>query len=146
MSKNTQTLFSQNPGLMYSLSLILIAAINVVVIYFANMFFPQNIVLGTMSLSTTWALILSGTALSVLTVLVMPLLTEWELRNHRKLSPLEMMVTYLVINFGFLWLISRAAEFLGLGISSWIVVLLLAVVLDFFQGAVMMAVEKMRIG
>ena len=52
------------------------------------------------------------------------------------------MIGYLVINFVGLWSVARGADVLGLGISSWMIVLVIAVVLDFIQGGVMMGLGK----
>lgn len=143
---SSQTIFKANPGLMFTLSFVLVAIVNMVVIHFVNMWFPGNVVLGTMSLTRTWALVLSSSVLSMLTVLVMPFLTQQELLQKRDFNPMEMIAIYLVLNFVFVWLLTRASEVFGLGVSSWLVVLALAAVMDFAQGMVMMQVEKLRKG
>ena len=141
MAKDTT---SNSTGMMFNISLFLVAVVNLVVFYLANMFFPENIVLGTISLTASWALILTSTALSLITVIMMPFLRMWEMNQKRDMKPAEMIGVYFVINFVGLWLLTRASDVFGLGVTSWIVVLLLAVVLDFAQGMVMMQVDQMR--
>jgi hypothetical protein len=53
------------------------------------------------------------------------------------------MLTYFAINIVALWEITRFAENLGLGVSSWVVVILLAAALDWAQGMAMMAAGKL---
>jgi predicted membrane protein len=60
------------------------------------------------------------------------------MEKESSLHPKQWMLTYLVINFVALWEISRFADNLGLGFSSWIVILLFAAVIDLIQGGAMM--------
>ncbi len=144
MAKDVKTITDRNPGMMFVLSFFLVSAVNAVVFYLANMWFPQQIVVGTYSLSFAWAILLSSGALSLFTILILPFLKEWEITQKRDMKPAEMMGVYLVINFVGLWLLTRFSEVFGIGVRSWLVVLTLAVVLDFLQGMVMMQVEQMR--
>ncbi len=144
MPKEMKIVTKDNPGMMFTISFVLVACINFVVFYLANMFFPHDVVLGTVSIPAAWAILLSGIFLSMFTVLLMPFLTEWENKRGSLMSPVEMMVIYLLINGVGLWLLTRKSEFFGLGVSSWFVVAAVAVVLDLVQGLVMMQVEKMR--
>jgi hypothetical protein len=144
MPKKSSSILARNPGLIYSISFLLIAAVNAVVIYVANMWFPEQVVLSTMSISHGWAVALSAGMISLLTVLVMPLFREIEEMKGRDLTPAEMIAGYLVINFLAVWLVTRVSEIFGLGVSSWMVVLALAAVLDLAQGIVMMGFESVR--
>jgi hypothetical protein len=116
---------------------------NAVILWVANMLFSQNIVLGTMSLNSTAALLLSSAVLAWICTLAIPFFTLWEMKRGKILTPTDWMAGYLVVNAVALWLVSRAAEVFGLGISSWIFVIITAAVLDMVQGMVMMAVGKM---
>lgn len=140
MPKNPIT---ADPTAKLSMTFIAMFVVNMVVIYIANLLFPNNVVLGNMNLDVFWALVISSAAIALLTVLVMPLLRMYERSKKRDMTPGEMMGVYLIINFVILWLISRAAEVFGLGLSSWLVVLLLAVVLDLVQGFAAMSIDKM---
>jgi hypothetical protein len=146
MPKSSSTsLLRRNPGIVMVLSYFVVKGVSAAVIYLANMWFPAQVVLGTVSLTMWWAVMLSAGTLALITTLVMPFLSEIEHRRGRLLSPVEMMVIYLVVNFAGLWVITRFAEVFGLGVTSWMVVLALAAVLDFFQGIAMVALEKIRL-
>jgi len=97
-----------------------------------------------MSLSLWWALIISSSVISLATVFSMPFINHVETTRQKLWSPAELMGMYFVINFFIIWLLGRVSEVFGLGVSSWLVVLVLAIILDFLQGTVMMMVEKMR--
>jgi|GEM_PF-779409 len=144
MPKEINSVTKQNSGMMFFISFVAVAVINFVVFHLGNMFFPSQIVLGTLNIPRLWAILLSGSALTLFTILLMPFLTEWENRRGTLLSPAEMTGVYFFINGVGIWLVTRKSEFFGLGVSNWLVVVLLAVVLDLIQGMVMMQVEKMR--
>lgn len=140
MPKNS---LAADPTAKLSMTFIAIFVVNMVVIYVANIIFPLDVVLGNMNLSRFWALVISAATLALLTLLVMPLLRMYERNRKRNLSPKETMAAYFVLNFVFLWLLSRAADVFGLGLSSWLVVLILAVLLDLAQGFAAMRIDKM---
>ena len=144
MSTDFPTLIKKNPGMMFVISYFVIKIVNAIVIYFANMWFPENVVLGTVSLSPLWAILLTSGALSLFTVLMMPFLTQFELMQGRDLKPVEMMVVYFFINFFGLWVLTRFSEVFGMGVTSWLVVAILALFLDIIQGMVMMQIEMQR--
>jgi hypothetical protein len=129
-------------GLMMILTLITLFIVNNLVLHVANMIFPDQIVLGSASVSHWWAMYHSMFKLSVICTMVMPLVTMYEWKNKVVFTPKQWMVTYFVINFGALWIISRFAENFGLGFSSWFVILLFAGVLDMVQGMAMMALGE----
>ena len=137
--------FEHNPGMMLVISYALTLVVNVLVLYLAQMWFPQYIVLGTVSLTATWALWLSMGKLALLNTLAIPFFTEWEHRRGKTLSSMDWMVGYFLVNFAGLWLVTRYAEVFGLGVTSWMVVAGLALALDFVQGMAMMKLEKWRL-
>lgn len=145
MPQQSKMRFADNPGMMFFISFVIVAILNYLVIWVANMWFPMNVVLGTVSLSAGWAAALFSGTLSLLTVLFLPFMTMWEQRMKRNFAPHEMMLVYLVFNFVSVWLITRKSEVFGVGVTSWLVVLGLALVLDILQGMVMMQVEKWRL-
>lgn len=142
MAKNQYPVPKSNPNMMMVVAFFLMLFTNAIVISLANQFFPNLFVLGTMSLTYYPALLLSSGMLALITVLAIPFFTQWEMTQQKILTPMQWMGGYLVINFIGLWLIARGAEVFGLGIASWLAVLGLAVVLDFMQGMVMMALGK----
>ncbi|MEP7167246.1 MAG: hypothetical protein ABI758_04675 [Candidatus Woesebacteria bacterium] len=130
-------------GMTLVLSTLVLFVSNAIVLYFAQMFFPHAIVLGTHALSFWWAIFMSMGKLSLLGAAVMPFVGKYENMRHRIFSPMEWSVLYFVVNFIGLWIISRFSEQFGLGVTSWIVIAALALVLDIVQGVVMMAYGKM---
>jgi len=137
-------ILSNNAGLVLVKSFLVMFVVNTVVVLLAHLVFPTYVVLGTGSLSVVWALALSMGILSIVDTFTIPFVRVFENYRKRMFSTVEWMVLYFVINFAGIWLISRGAEQLGLGVQSWIVVFILAVVLDMVQGMAMMKLEKMK--
>lgn len=129
-------------GLMMFYTFLVLMATNVLVLMVANALFPEHIVLGTYSISYGWALYHSMFKLTVINVFVMPFVTYYEWKKGVIFTPMQWMTTYFVVNTVALWEITRFADNLGLGVSSWLVVVLLAAGLDWIQGMVMMALGK----
>lgn len=144
MAKNKSQVVHQNKGMILVVTYLVLFGVNTGILYLAHRFFPESIVLGTHALSPVWALVHSMGALALIDTFAIPFLYEWEKMRGSLLASHEWMIAYLVLNFGGLWLISRFSEQFGLGVSSWYVVLALAIVLDVVQGIVMMQLEKMR--
>ncbi len=141
-AKENKILFKNNPGMIFVMIYFILFAVNAVVIYFANMMFPDKVVLSTMSLSSNWSVLLSAGKLALIATFLMPFFTEWEIRRKRVLSPAEWMGGYLLVNAAALWCITRFSEVFGLGVTSWVVVVVLAAVIDFAQGMAMMVFGK----
>lgn len=129
-------------GLMIIYSFITLFIVNNLVLHVANMLFPDAIVLGTASISHYWAMYHSMFKFTVICVFAMLLVTVYEWKNKVVFTPKQWMLTYLVVNFAALWCISRFADSLGLGFSSWFVILVFAGVLDIVQGMAMMALGE----
>ncbi len=138
MAKQTYPIPKSNPNAQMSIAFFILWLVNGVIIALANSIFPEQIVLGTMSLSHTVALVLSSGVLAWIATLVMPVFTEIEIRKQMVLSPQHWLLGYLLVGVLSLWAISRAADVFGLGLASWVFVLGLAAVLDFAQGMAMM--------
>jgi hypothetical protein len=131
MAKKTTTssTTSREMALMYLVTF----GVNAAVLYAANMMFPKNVVLGNMSLSAPWAILLSSGALAVFSILAVPVI-EYAQEKMGPFSMTHWILGYLVINFAGIWLVSRYAEQFGFGISAWWVGLILAGITDFLQG------------
>lgn len=121
---------------------VMMLVVNSIVLYLANMFFPQNVVLGTRALSPWWAVFLSMGTLALVDTFAVPFARVVENLKGRMLTSQEWMTKYFLLNFLGVWLISRFSEQFGLGVSAWYVVVILALVLDFVQGMVMMQMKK----
>lgn len=140
MAKNT-TLFERNPTMVQFISFIIVLVVNAITIAVANMFFPTSIVLGTMSLSYNWALFLSSSVISAVTVFALPFMYEIGHYKNRDLMPAELLSLYLLVNIICMWLITRAADVFGLGVSSWVVLLVITFILNFLQGMAMLGFD-----
>lgn len=130
-------------GMTVVITTVLLFVTNAIILYFGQMFFPKQIVLGTHALSYWWAVFMSMGKLAIIGAFVMPFVGKYENMRHKIFSPIEWMVLYFVVNFVALWVITRFSEQYGLGVASWTVVVALAIVLDVVQGMVMMAYGNM---
>lgn len=131
-------------GMILVHSFFALLAVNAIIIYVANMYFPKQVVLGTFNISLPWAIFHSMTMLALVNTLGIPLAHHFENMRGRMLNSSEWMLMYFVVNAAGLWLISRFSEQFGLGVSSWLVVVALALVLDFVQGIVMMQLQRFQ--
>ena len=134
----------KDTGVIISLSFVVLFIVNALVISLSQAVFPTAVVLGTISIPHIWAVLHSAGTLAAFGTLAIPFFHLYEEKRGRMLSSTEWMVGYFVLNFAGVWLISRAAEQFGLGVSSVMVVVLLAAVLDVLQGAAMMWLESVR--
>lgn len=125
-------------GMTVIITTVILYVVNAIVLGLSQMIFPKNIVLGTHALSYIWAIFLSMSALSILGSFVMPFVGKYENMRNKIFSPVEWSLLYFVVNFVGIWSITRFSEQFGLGVTSWMVVLVLAIVMDIFQGIAMM--------
>lgn len=112
--------------------------VNSVTLFIANKVAPQSVVFGTSVLTPSWSLFLSMGALSLVNLLFVPFFEQVQQKLQRDLSPKEWMYGYFILNFLGIWSITRFAEQFGFGISAWWVGVILAFVLDMFQGLAIM--------
>lgn len=112
------------------------------VLYLASMFFPEAVVLGTNLISPLMALLYSMFVFTLIVVGAMPIIEAYESSQKSSLGTVGWMAVYFVLNFVGLWIVARFAEMLGLGIASWRVIAMLALVLDFVQGFVVTSMMK----
>lgn len=115
-------------------------AVNSIVIYAANALFPEKVVLGTFFFTQLSALVHSMVALTLITTAAIPVIEYFAEKQKLKLTDKIWMKYYLLVNFVGLWIVSRFALTLGMGISSWIVALILAVALSVVQGLAMKSI------
>lgn len=144
MAKLTLKSSLQNPGIALFTEYLVVLLANLIVLTIVNMLFPSQVVLGTFSMNTAWAAFHSMLVLSLIVTFALPFVHLWENERGKISSTKEMMMIYFVVNFVGLWLISRASDQFGMGLSSIFVVLLLALVLNVVQGLAMVQVEKYR--
>lgn len=125
-------------GINFILTFVIMMIVNVVVLLLANLVAPNHVVLGTYSITPWWATYHSMFKLSVVTTLFMPLVTFYEWKYKTIFSPKQWLMTYFVVNLVMIWEITRFAQNLGFGVSSFLVVVILAAVFNFAQGMAMM--------
>lgn len=119
-------------------------AVNSLVIFLANALFPQGVVLGTATFTQVWAIIHSMGVLALIDTFAIPYVREFEHGWGEMLDSKGWLTIYFLVNFVGVWGISRFSGQFGLGVTSWMVVAILALVLDFLQGAAMMWLQKSR--
>lgn len=116
----------------------ILMVVNVVVLMLANLLAPDHVVLGTYSITPWWATYHSMFKLTVVATLFMPLVTYFEWKYKTTFSPKQWLMTYFVVNLVMIWEITRFAENIGFGVSSFLVVVILAAVFNLAQGSAMM--------
>lgn len=144
MAKNNSKKVNSETGIILVASFGVIYMVNAVVLYLANMYWPEHVVLGTMSMDSMWAILHSMTALALLDTFAIPVVHVAENMVGRMFSAIEWTAAYFVINAAGLYAITRFSDQFGLGVSAWWVILVLAVVLDFLQGIAMMQLQKAK--
>lgn len=145
MAKPVQSvaMLERNPAMRLLITYVIVTVVSAIVMYFANQFFPAAVVLGTVSISSMWAIALSAGKLGLVTTFASAFFAEMEHRNGKMLSPSTMIAGYFVVNLAELWFITRYAEIFGLGVSSWVVLVCLALVADLAQGMAVMGWQAM---
>ncbi len=144
MAQQTYPIPKSNPNAHMSITFLLLWLVNGLVIALANFLMPRDIVLATISISHIAALVLSSGILAWFATVTLPLFTEIEIRKKMILTPLHWMIGYFIINTCAVWIIARFSDTIGLGVSSWFFVLVLAALLDVVQGMTMMAYGEMN--
>lgn len=110
---------------------------NTIVVLLANMFFPQAVVLGHHRLSPLLGAVYAMSFVALIGVGVMPVVEYLANQKGTQLTNTHWLILYWVVNAGGVWLVGRFAEIVGMGISSWIVAVILGLVLDLVQGKLM---------
>lgn len=122
----------------------LLFTVNSLIFYLANSFFSEAVVIGTHQITMPWAFIHFIGTLTLINTFIVPFVREVEIRRGKMFQPSYWMLLYLVVNFMAVWGLTRFPEQLGIGISSWLVILSLAVALDITQGLAMMQLEQLQ--
>lgn len=115
-------------------SLISLWLVNLLVIYFASLFYSQDIVLGNAVLPNWIALVIVSLILTLILAQVKPVIIALKLKSTNKLTR---GIISGVVNIVVLWLLARMAIYTGFGVSSVFVVLILGIVLEIVQYGVM---------
>lgn len=146
-SKNVQKIdstpqSSHKETVLFVINFVVMYLVNILVVYVAHLVFPNHVVLGNDQVTRNWSLVLAGLTFTTAITFLIPFIQRYEFMRGKLFSMNEWMALYAVINAGALWLVTRFAEQLGWGVSSWVVVVILALLLDFLQGMVVMMVQK----
>lgn len=96
--------------------------------------FPQAIVIGTHTISPLAAIINSMLTLTLFAIGAIPLLELLQDARKMLFTTTHWMLFYFALNTAGLWIISRFAEQIGLGLSSWFVAVGLGLVMTLVQG------------
>ncbi len=137
MAKKTKELNPLMTGRQLTVMFVALLIAHSIVIYLANQWFPSLVVLGTNIYSPMAAIVYSMVLFTLIVVGATPVIEHVGNSMSRKLSDMDWMVLFVLINAGGLWLVARFAEQLGLGVASWMVVAILAVIMDVVQGLTM---------
>lgn len=116
---------SQNSVLWFS-----IALVNAIALYVASLVVPAAVVLGNANLSNWMAVVITSALLTALLWLVKPVMKTAKLKVK---SDLAINMTYLVTNVVGLWVLARLANYSGFGVSSYMMVVVLGLVLNTLQ-------------
>lgn len=114
---------------------------NAVAFLVLSMILPGNVVLGNDKITAPMAAVLSGLILTIIQFLVQPALEKSGFLESLRSSSGDSRIVglriknqnvwpaiYLVVNFIGIWVIKRLAQVTGLGISSFLFVLIAAIV------------------
>lgn len=107
-----------------------IGLVNAAILYVVSLFFPDFVVVGNEFIEGWMAVILTSLLLTVLLVLVKPLMKSASLKVK---GDLPINITYGIANIVGLWVLAKLARYVGFGVSSFVVVIVLGVVLTLFQ-------------
>lgn len=104
------------------------------IIYLANRWYPEAVVLGTNVISPLMAIFYSMVVFTIISVGAIPVIELLTTQLRWRLSNLHWFAIFLVVDVAGMWLVTRFAEQLGLGISWWLVAVVLGVLMDVVQG------------
>ena len=105
-------------------------ALNTILLFLANSLSAANFVLGNARFSPIWAALVAGLVWTVLVWIAQPLVKKVGVDPK---GAIGMLVFGWVSNFAAIWLTARMAPLTGLGISSFVWAILLALVADLAQ-------------
>lgn len=107
-----------------------IGIVNAAAIYVTSLFFPAYVVIGNEFIEGWMAAILTALLLTVILALVEPVMKAAKLKVK---GDLPIGVVYGLTNMAGLWVLARLARYVGFGVSSFVVVIALGVVLILLQ-------------
>jgi len=115
---------------------------NIALIRLANSLWPNNFVLGSLTMSAFTGTIFTALAWTTLIWFTEPILKRFRLNLGKGM---QIMLVYLAANFVSLWLISRLGPAIGFGISGIVWVFSLAFVANIVQYGVWLLLTKFKL-
>lgn len=115
--------------------------VNALLLYLANMLLPSNFELGNSMLSPLQATAIASFIWNWVLWHTETYLKDFDIKLK---DPLSMMSAYFLVNFASIWIIARFAVITGVGISSYLYVLLLAALANFVQFVLWRAMENKK--
>jgi len=116
--------------------------VNILLICAANKYWPNNFVLGSLTMSRTGGIVFAALAWTVLIWFTQPVLKKLKLNLDKGMA---MMIAYLLANFVSLWLVTRLGPAIGFGVSGIMWVFALAFVANFIQYLVWVLLTKLKL-
>lgn len=113
---------------------------SVVTVLFSNLFFPRFIELGNDITSPLLGAVFSMLVVSLIAVGMMPIIENFAQQNKIELTSTKWLIIYWIIDATAIWIMGRLAAVVGLGISSWLVAVMLGLAINLIQGGLMMHV------
>jgi hypothetical protein len=124
--------------IMYAVLLV----VHLIVFAVLGFVFPNVMVFGTHQVSVLAGLLMSSIVFTFLTIGAIPVIEAVQSTLKIKLSNMQWMVAYYVLDFVSLWVLARFAEQLGMGISSWKAIAFIAILFDCAQGLAITSLMK----
>lgn len=138
----TETSMPRLSGKQIATMFVLFLAANFAALYLMNKWWPTNIVLGTHFFSPMVALLYTVLPLSILAVGLVPVVEYIMDTTNWKANDYHWLVLSFVVNAAAIWSLTRFAEWVGMGVSSWMVVAAMAIVLTAIQGGIAKFVNR----
>lgn len=108
--------------------------VDLIILLSTAVMIPTLLVLGNNLVTPLMALILASFLLSFFVVSTVPIMELIVSRFEYEFTSRDWMAIFVAINVFFLWLLARFAQVVGMGISSWMVALVIGIVLSLIQG------------
>lgn len=126
------------------ISFFAIFTVTSLVILVANALFSTSVVLGTANISKSWAIIHSIATLALIDIFAVPFIKLYENKTTQTFNQNQWSFAFYFVNLISIWIITRLAEQLGLGVSSWLVVVILTIFVNIAQTLTIIQVNKIK--
>lgn len=107
-----------------------VSLLNAVILFVGSILFPTNIVLGNYTLPPVLAALATGVLLTGVMALTESAIKYFKLKIKKEM---QLAMVYLVGNILGLWVLARLANYSGFGVSSYVVVIILGLLLNTMQ-------------